>query len=207
MSPVCPGTGSGVFAWDRRPATIRQRADSKHGKQTGVTGSFGKSGSAFPVCSTPGLCYTGVMRKTMLMLLFIMVPAGWAMPVKPTATVRLTVRVTGVRPGGTVRLALFRAEAGFPGDHTRAFRRLSHAVAGDTMELVLQGLPHGSYAVAVHHDANANGKMETDLLGRPREGWGVSNNLPLRTFGPPRYRDARIILNPGMTTTEIRLRY
>lgn len=106
-----------------------------------------------------------------------------------------------------MRLAIFRAEAGFPGDHTRAFRTLSRPVAGGVMELVVRGLPQGLYAVAVHHDENGNGKMETDLLGRPREGWGVSNNLPLRTFGPPRFVEARIVLNPGAMTTTIRLRY
>jgi uncharacterized protein (DUF2141 family) len=126
---------------------------------------------------------------------------------KPSAHAVLRVRVTGIRPGGALRLALFRTEAGFPGDHTRAFRALSRPVAGGAMTFVLRDLPRGLYAVAVHHDEDGNGRLKTDLLGRPSEGWGVSNNLPQRTFGPPRYRDARIVLNPGMTTKEIRLRY
>lgn len=47
-------------------------------------------------------------------------------------------------------------------------------------------LPVGEYAVAVYHDNNDNGKMDTNFIGIPNEPSGMSNgHVP--KFGPPRY--------------------
>jgi uncharacterized protein (DUF2141 family) len=35
----------------------------------------------------------------------------------------------------------------------------------------------GKYAVRYYHDENMNGKMETNLVGKPKEGYGFSNNV------------------------------
>lgn len=59
----------------------------------------------------------------------------------------------------------------------------------------------GKYAVRYFHDENLNGKMEANLVGRPREGYGFSNNV-IGKFGPPTFekwlfqidRDIKIIL-------------
>jgi uncharacterized protein (DUF2141 family) len=40
------------------------------------------------------------------------------------------------------------------------------------------------YAVRYYHDENMNGKMETNLVGKPTEGYGFSNNV-IGKFGPP----------------------
>jgi len=37
-------------------------------------------------------------------------------------------------------------------------------------------VPEGSYAVGVIHDENDNHKLDTGLMGIPKEGWGNSNN-------------------------------
>ena len=36
------------------------------------------------------------------------------------------------------------------------------------------GVPPGRYAVAVLHDANGNGRLDTNALGMPTERWGIS---------------------------------
>ena len=47
-------------------------------------------------------------------------------------------------------------------------------------------LPAGNYAVAVFHDKNENGELDTNFLGIPKEGYGWSNN-PKPTFRAARY--------------------
>lgn len=61
----------------------------------------------------------------------------------------------------------------------------------------------GKYAVRYYHDENLNSKMETNLLGKPTEGYGFSNNV-IGKFGPPPFEkwlfeitgDKKIILKP-----------
>ena len=38
-------------------------------------------------------------------------------------------------------------------------------------------LTAGKYAVRYFHDENLNGKMETNMVGKPTEGYGFSNNV------------------------------
>ena len=64
-------------------------------------------------------------------------------------------------------------------------------------------LKPGKYAVRYYHDENLNGKMETNLVGKPVEGYGFSNNV-IGKFGPPPFAkwlfelnsDKKIILKP-----------
>ncbi|MDO6685761.1 MULTISPECIES: DUF2141 domain-containing protein [unclassified Agarivorans] len=49
-------------------------------------------------------------------------------------------------------------------------------------------------AISVYYDENANGKLDTNWLGIPREAVGISNNVKGR-FGPPKYNDGKITLS------------
>ena len=62
------------------------------------------------------------------------------------------------------------------------------------MLFVFDNVEPGEYALTVLHDENGNGKLDTNLLGMPKEGYGVSNNA-FRRFGPPRFREAKITVN------------
>ena len=59
--------------------------------------------------------------------------------------------------------------------------------------IVFKDLPEGEYAFAVYHDANANGKMDKNLLGIPTEDYAFSNNA-LGKMGPPSYASAKFAL-------------
>ena len=47
---------------------------------------------------------------------------------------------------------------------------------------MFSGLPAGTYAVAVFHAEHNETQMETGLFGKPKQGYGSSNN-PSSTFG------------------------
>jgi len=57
-------------------------------------------------------------------------------------------------------------------------------------------LPGNGYALAVYHDANQNGKLDTNFLGIPKEGFCFSNNA-MGSFGPPSYEDCTFEIKPG----------
>lgn len=62
-----------------------------------------------------------------------------------------------------------------------------HANEG-VVTLKIPNLPAGEYALAVFHDENDNGKLDTNWLGIPKEKVAFSN-AEMRTFGPPKYKD------------------
>ena len=47
-------------------------------------------------------------------------------------------------------------------------------------------LKPGKYAVRYYHDENQNKKLDSNLVGKPMEGYGFSNNVTGK-FGPPAF--------------------
>lgn len=71
--------------------------------------------------------------------------------------------------------------------------------------LSVGALPPGDYAIAIIHDENGNGKLDT-FMGLPREGVGFSRNAPIR-FGPPAFRSASVPVTDAPQRQTIRLKY
>jgi len=72
--------------------------------------------------------------------------------------------------------------------------------------VVFEDLPFGEYAVSLMHDENRNGKIDTNFLGIPKEGYGASNDAKA-VLGPPKYADARFLLDKPDMTMEIKVKY
>jgi uncharacterized protein (DUF2141 family) len=66
-------------------------------------------------------------------------------------------------------------------------------------------LPSGDYAVVVLHDENADMKLDRNAFGKPREGWGMSNNPKAHLSAPP-FSAARFTFN-GDARLSIHLKY
>lgn len=120
-------------------------------------------------------------------------------------TTALDVSVDNLRSEkGVLRICLTADPQNFPGcvDDAHAVTR---SVPATMRDVHFDGLPYGTYAVAVIHDANANNKLDT-LLGIPREGFGFSRN-PVIRFGAPRFSSARFDLGEKADTQMIKMRY
>lgn len=68
------------------------------------------------------------------------------------------------------------------------------------------GVASGTYAVAVFHDENSNGKLDTNFLGIPREGVGASNDAQGH-FGPPKFDAAAFRFSGGRIDLKITIKY
>jgi uncharacterized protein (DUF2141 family) len=126
---------------------------------------------------------------------------------KETGT--LTVRVTGARnTNGKIWVNLFQDANGFPDDPSKAIQQRSVAVDPNTMsaQVTFKDLPQGSFALSVLHDENGNGKMDKNLVGMPKEGYGASNN-PSKKRRAPTFDEAKFSLNASEQTIEISLIY
>jgi uncharacterized protein (DUF2141 family) len=73
------------------------------------------------------------------------------------------------------------------------------------IKLVFKDLPEGEYAFAVYHDANANGKMDKNLIGMPTEDYAFSNNA-MGKMGPPNYESAKFAMPAAGATVRVSLK-
>ncbi|MDO9711961.1 DUF2141 domain-containing protein [Paracraurococcus lichenis] len=76
------------------------------------------------------------------------------------------------------------------------------------VELRIAGLPEGRWGVSAYHDADGDGRLGKDWLGRPTEGVGFGNDAPIGRFGPPGF-EAAAVATParGEARTALTLRY
>jgi uncharacterized protein (DUF2141 family) len=91
------------------------------------------------------------------------------------ATARVDINVGTLRnTKGWLGCRLYSSPTGFPKEPTS--RQQQKAITGATVGVTFEGLSAGTYAVSCMHDENANGKLDSNFLGIPTEGYGVSNN-------------------------------
>ena len=92
-----------------------------------------------------------------------------------------------------VFINVYRSSEGFPKERHKSLQSISVEPKNLTAEAVLI-IPKGIYAVAVMHDENNNGKMDTNFLGIPKEGYCVSKNAT-GFMSAPSFSDAKFELN------------
>jgi len=124
-------------------------------------------------------------RLSRLAVLLATVLASAALPAR---ALDLTVEVSGVRGDkGFVAVALYSQAQGWLKQAFKAER----VAAGERATIVFRDLPAGDYAFAVIHDENANGKLDTNVVGMPVEAYGFSRDARGH-FGPPKWEDAML---------------
>lgn len=106
---------------------------------------------------------------------------------------KIVVQIEGIREStGEIGVLLFDRATGFPGDSGASIRHQVLPARSGRLALNFDDLPFGTYAVAVIHDLNGNRRVDTNLLGIPREGYGFSNNAR-SLFRAPRFQEAAFI--------------
>ena len=118
----------------------------------------------------------------------------------------LTVHVNGLHnQRGVVQLALFRNAEGYP-QHVELATVTRTVAPADAAYIVFEDLEPGTWALAVLHDENENGRLDTTMFGVPIEGIGASRDAT-RRMGEPRFEDARFELDSRDLTIRVDMRY
>lgn len=116
------------------------------------------------------------------------------------------VKVGGFRNNnGSCRALLFDSNKGFPDSPNEAVDVQSGVISGQTASFTFRVKP-GKYAVAILHDENANGKMDKTWYGKPKEGFGASNN-PKVGSGPPGFEESAVLLDEKNNQITITVNY
>lgn len=116
-------------------------------------------------------------------------------------TVRLTVKGVGSAKG-KISAAMYTDQKSFL-KFDKVFKATSEKAEKGVTNLIFKDVPEGSYAIAVFHDKNSNGKLDTNMLGIPKEPVAFSKGK-MKTFGPPKFDECSFPVT-GDTELTIRL--
>jgi len=106
---------------------------------------------------------------------------------------------------GEVRGALYASSDGW----TNEGRQIATCVARVThreSRCVFENVPPGTYAIALLHDENGDGRMDRDLFGFPQEGFAFSNDAS-PGLGPPSFQSAHFVHRQENTILHMHARY
>jgi len=118
------------------------------------------------------------------------------------------VKILDIRNStGTIDCALFDSPEGFPIDVLlSATSTMVLKIKKTQARCDFEDVPPGTYALAVIHDENMNGKLDTNWLGIPKEGYGFSNRAKA-LLSAPSFADASFQYDGGILEMTITLHY
>ena len=136
-----------------------------------------------------------------LVLLFI--PLNFSQNVDSSDYTRtITVRITGfTSDDGDCWFALDNSKEVYESDDSVFIGKIL-PIINNEVNLTIDSLKYGNYAIKVFHDENSNGELDSNFLGIPSEDYGFSNDAS-GWFGPPRWEKAMFLLNQREMTIEI----
>ena len=125
----------------------------------------------------------------------------------PVGQGNLKVVVNGIRnSNGQIGFCLFKTADGFPNHPEKATSTTYVKASGNSAVYTFTNIDLGVYAVSVFHDENSDKTVNSNFLGIPTEGIGVSNNVK-GSFGPPKFEDATFNFAQSGQTITITINY
>ena len=108
---------------------------------------------------------------------------------------------------GTVACALFESPDGFPDEYlSKATNVMVIKIRKSQARCTFEEIPPGRHAIAVIHDENMNGLLDTNRIGVPKEGYGFSNDAKARV-GAPTFDAASFVYDGRNLELTIKLNY
>lgn len=118
----------------------------------------------------------------------------------------LNVEISDINdPKGLMSIGLYSNKKGFP-DKGKEYKGKDVEVTGKTIVYTFKDVPFGTYAIAIFHDTNSNGKLDKNFLRIPKEGYAFSNNVFGALGLPPSFKDA-LFKFAGNKTVKIKIEY
>ena len=141
------------------------------------------------------------IKKTLLASLFI---TSFSFSTTVLAQHTLRVDISNIKSDkGTIMIALFKGQAGFPKDGSKAIKKTKVTIKDKKATIIFTDLPAGEYAFAILHDENGNNEMDSNMLGIPKEGYGFSTNYK-PTMSAPAFDEADFKIE-GNTVQKIKI--
>ena len=122
-----------------------------------------------------------------------------------TSTLKVIVENIAVAKG-RVHVGIYKDAATFPKKKYAFAGKEVPVSAMGSLEVMIADLEPGRYAVAVFHDTNGNGKLDTNVLGVPTEPYTFSNGAVAK-WGNPGFEEAAFGLSGAGRRISVKLGY
>ena len=138
-------------------------------------------------------------------LIFLNLPA---IAFSQTSCPGIHVKIQNIKNStGNIACGIFESPEGFPKKfQVSAKTVIMKKIQKTQAQCDFADIPPGTYAIAVIHDENMNGELDTNLMGIPTEGYGFSNTS-IDKFGAPAFSAARFRYDGQNLNLTIKLKY
>jgi uncharacterized protein (DUF2141 family) len=150
-------------------------------------------------------------RRPMKYAIFALL-AGSVLPAMPAVAEQPTsveVQIAGLHNAvGKVWVCLWKEgeTEGFPRcDKSKPLAKLSAPASAPAV--VFPGVQPGAYAISMFHDEKETGIPETNMVGLPKSGIGMSNNPTVGVTTPPSFAKARFTVGADVVRHSIVTKY
>lgn len=110
----------------------------------------------------------------------------------------LNINIENINPSnGQLMIAVYNSKQLYMKTE-KAFSKQILKLNGKNSEFIqFKDLPMGEYSVAVIHDENNNGKLDTNIFGIPTEAYGFSNNIRPK-FRAANWDETKFLMNKNV---------
>jgi uncharacterized protein (DUF2141 family) len=143
-----------------------------------------------------------VFQINMRRLIVLTVILGLSISAR-SQSIDIIVTVNNIKSNsGIIKVCVFDKETGFPEKTNTALKCVNSNAKKGVMQVKIEGIVPGKYAIAAHHDENNDGKFNTNFIGISKEAAGASNGAKGK-MGPPKFTDAVIVIDKNKTQISI----
>jgi uncharacterized protein (DUF2141 family) len=163
------------------------------------------NGNSFVVSPEVRLIKHALIGAALAAVVTLSVPAAHAQ----SGSCKLVVHVSGFRnTKGDAGATIFNNPDGWPENNDKALKHGPFPIdpATKTAVVTFDGLAPGVYSFAVIHDENQNHKLDRNMIGFPKEGFGFANN-PHVGLSAPSYKDANVTVACPETDINVTMQY
>ncbi|MFP4458437.1 MAG: DUF2141 domain-containing protein [Candidatus Zixiibacteriota bacterium] len=125
------------------------------------------------------------MKGTMKIFIYISIILI-TLPVFAEDSGEIIIKVENIKEEkGKIYCSIHDKAKGFPRDaESQMEGEIVEVNDVDSVYVSFEKIPYGKYAISLFHDSNDNGKMDYNLFGIPKEGYGMSNNPEIKMSVP-----------------------
>lgn len=106
---------------------------------------------------------------------------------------------------GSIRVAIYDNRTDFENQQKPVHGMVIKDLTERHAEVELPIMAFGTYAIAVYQDKNNNDRLDTNLLGIPKEPYAFSNN-PVAKWSPATFEESKFNLRKGKLNLMIELK-
>lgn len=106
----------------------------------------------------------------------------------------INIEITNIlNKNGDMKIGLYNKAEDFS-KIDKFYKEVIIKISSKTIKYKFTNIPNGTYAIAIFHDENQNGKIDKNILGMPQEGYGFSNNIR-PSFRSANFEESKFELN------------